>query len=136
MPEAFDRPLDDEQPEPEAVRPCPTEPKKWLEYSRQLVRWDSFAVVPDLNAKCRSAPAAADEDTPTGQRMIERVAHQIAQDTVEQRRMARHRGASRQETETHAFPPRRSVELLREAPQNGLKGNRLGSDSAGALVKM
>jgi len=30
MPEAFDRPLDDE--EPEAVRPCRTEPKKWLEY--------------------------------------------------------------------------------------------------------
>src|SRR5712671_5125068 len=75
MPEAFGRPLDDEEAEPEAVRPCRIEPKKWLEYSRQLVRWNAFPAVPDLDAKCRSTPAAADEDTPAGQRMIERVAH-------------------------------------------------------------
>jgi hypothetical protein len=34
MPEAFGRPLDNEEPEPEAVRMGRIEPKKWLEYSR------------------------------------------------------------------------------------------------------
>jgi hypothetical protein len=88
--------------------------------------WNAFPAVPDLDAKCRSTPAAADEDTPAGQRMIERVAHQIAQDTVEQRGMGHNLGACRQETQTHSLPPRRPVELLREALQNRLEGTGSG----------
>jgi hypothetical protein len=83
MPKAFGRPLDNEEAESEAVRMCRIQPKKWLKYSRQLVRWNAFPAVPDLDAKCRSTQTAAHEDTPARQRVIERVARQIAQDTFE-----------------------------------------------------
>jgi hypothetical protein len=83
MPEAAGRPFDDEEPEAEAVRPRRIESEKRLEYGRQFVWRDPLAAIPNLDPKRRSTPTAADEDTPAGQRMIERIAREIAQDAVE-----------------------------------------------------
>src|SRR3984893_11204258 len=111
MSDAVGRRSDDEQPEPEAIRARRIEPEERLEYARQLIGRDALAGVVNLDANCRAAPAAADEDTPARRCVIECIAREIAQDAVEQHRLAQDHGARRQKSEIDPIAPRRPVEL-------------------------
>src|ERR1700730_16625529 len=114
MPEAIGGSLDDEETEPQTVGSHRVEPEKWFEYRCQFVRMDTLAVIAYLDPKCRSTPATADEDTPTGRRVIERIAREMSQHLVEQHGVARVYDVCRDATHIDASPPRGVIELLHE----------------------
>src|SRR5258708_38176655 len=105
MPEAIGGPLNDKETEPQAVGSHRVEPEKWFEYRCQFVGRDTLAVIAHLDPKCRSMLATADEDTATGRRVIERIAREIAQHTVEQHGLAHDHDVIREDTQIDATQP-------------------------------
>src|SRR6267143_290497 len=106
MPEAIGGSLNDKETEPQAVGSHRVEPEKRFEYRCQFVRGDALAIIAHLDPKCRSMPATADEDTPTGHRVIECIAHEIAQHPVEQHTLAHDDGVCRDGAQIDASTPR------------------------------
>ena len=88
MPKAVGRPLDDEQPKPKTCRVRRVEPEERLENCFDLIRWDPLTTIVDLDANRRTAASAADKHAPSRRCVIERVAHEIAQNPLKQHRLA------------------------------------------------
>jgi hypothetical protein len=125
MPKAVGGSFDNEQPKSKADRTRRVEPEERLKNCLDLIRRDALAGIVNLDVNRRSAASAADKNAPSRRCVIERVAREIAQDPVEQQRLAHDHRTRRQRAEIDPFAPRWSIELLRKALNNSLDPNRL-----------
>ena len=125
MPKGVGGSFDNEQPKSKADRTRRVEPEERLKNCLDLIRRDARAGIVNLDANRRSAASAADKNAASGRCVIERVAREIAQDPVDQQRLAHDHRTRRQRAEIDPFAPRWSIELLRKALNNSLDPNRL-----------
>ena len=127
MPEKVGGALHDEQTEAQAVQSGRIDPVKSAEDERQILGGDAGACIVYFDAQFRAAPAAADEHPTAPRRIGNGIAHQVAQDAVQQNGMAQDGGRGPDDAKPDPVPLRRLPALGRERGQNRIEGYGLAS---------
>src|SRR3954468_24016810 len=99
------RVFDDEESEAEPVAARRIGPVKGAEHFCVRLRGYGAAVIADLDVHRRSAVATGDKYAPTRRRIGHRIAHQIAQDSAEQDRVAQDMRAPWEDAKLHFARP-------------------------------